>query len=108
METIKVNEFNKNIKGKGFFQELAVYPYFSNENKIYGRVVILSDKVKEVTMVGSRNKKVAMVIPYHKDIRTSISNHIEVVLAFIRVMAPVISIYDLHNKKLAQLDVKVA
>jgi len=108
MKKVNVATFKKKILKKGKFLEVSVYPYFSNENKMYGRVVIISDRVQEPTFLTHRYSKLALILPWEKDVKTAIQCHFQLIQEFVGVMAPVLSIYSLDNKKIGQVEERVA
>lgn len=103
METIKVSEFKKNIFKKGDFQQYIVYPYFTDEDEMHSRVLVISDKVQEVTMVKNRNKRIALILPVKNSLKETLNEYKDKIKSFVGVDAPVFSIYDFKNVKIAKV-----
>lgn len=106
MEIIKIADFRKKVLNKGLFKQVAIYPYFNNENKRYERVVVFSDKVSEPTELKFRKKTIALVLPYNDNAQQGIVAYGETVKRYVGVDAPVFSIYNLEGQKLCQVDIR--
>jgi hypothetical protein len=94
---MKISEFKKNIKGKGKFKEVSIFPYFDNHSVSYALVVVLSNLVEEPTKLLHRNKLMAVLLPFKDGIMESLEVYKEVYLQEIKVEAPVFSIFDLET-----------
>ncbi len=103
--SINISKFKKEIKNQGQFKELAIYPYFSNDDKVHGKVVVLSDKVDCLTYLTYRNKKMAIILPYDKNVNNALLPYKDEISYFVGVLAPVFSIYNLQNEKIGQFQI---
>lgn len=103
MKTITFKEFKNSIKGKEGFQELQINPYFNNEG-FSAKVICISDQVEEMVSVKNRSKDVALVFPDNGSIKASLEPYFTQLQTYIRVLCPVMSVFDMNGKKLAQLN----
>lgn len=98
--------FRKNIQSRKTYQEVVVYPYFSDELKKYGRVVVLSDTIEEMTYLTHRNQKLALIVPLKGTPKDSVSPYVDEIINYVGVDATVFSIFDMRGNKLAEINAK--
>lgn len=102
---MKLSYFKQKIKNKGEFKELAIYPYFSDEDKVHGKPVILSSEVDVLTYLVYRKKPLAMIIPYKDRMVDALMPYKDEITKFVGVAAPVFAIYNMEKQKIGQLQV---
>jgi predicted HAD superfamily phosphohydrolase len=105
METMNLTTFNKDIEKKGTCLKVQVDHYFTLESWS-SKLVFLSDQVKDFTSITYRRKQIAVVVPYNGNVRDSLQPYFTELQHLVRVLAPVISVFDEKGKKIAQLDEK--
>jgi len=102
MQIINLKEFKKTIQGKESFKEFQINPYFNNEG-FSAKVICISDEVEGMVSVRSRNRQLAIVFPDRGSIKASLEPHFTELQSYMRVLCPVMSVFDMRGNKLAQL-----
>ncbi|PLS18950.1 hypothetical protein CVD28_00690 [Bacillus sp. M6-12] len=102
MNQMTMTEFKKEIMKKGKCEEYQLAPYFTLESWS-AKMIILSNKVTEPTEVTYRKKVMAVVFPMQKTVKASLTPYFETLQQHIRVMCPVMTVFDLKGNQVVQL-----
>lgn len=100
MNTMNMQAFNKNIFKKGNFHQLVVSPYSGEFSSRHNRVIVVSDKVTEVTYGTYRSKAQVLILPFQNSVKETIKleQHYKEICNFTGVVATFFSVFDLHDK----------
>lgn len=102
MQTMTVGTFKKEIGKKGNLQQVLINAYFNLE-AWSGKPVYISDKISEITTLTYRRKPVGIIVPDKGSVSASLLAQYEELKRWIRVDAPVISVFNMKGEKIAQL-----
>lgn len=103
METMTFTVFKKEVQAKGNLQQVLINPYFNLESW-FAKSVFISNQVSEITTITYRRKPIAIVIPDKGNVRDSLQPYFSELQRLVRVVAPIISVFDTNGKKIAQLE----
>lgn len=101
MDKVNMGKFMKTILPSA--KEYIVTAYASEEFRLYGKVIVVSDKVTEPTMLVKRvnsNKAVSYILP-KGDIKEVISEHKELIKHYIGIDAPYVGIFTMDKNRIA-------
>lgn len=102
MNKMNYGTFEKEFLKKGKTTLYLVAPYFNFEAHSASSIYVSKD-VTEVTELTFRGKKFGLLIPASKNLKEALSVHFETLQRHIRVICPVISIFDESRTKVLQL-----
>jgi len=103
MQTMTVGTFKKEIKNKGNLQQVIINAYFNYE-AWSGKPVYISDQITEAHTLTYYRKPVGIIVPDKGSVQASLQAHYEELQRWIRVQAPVISVFDMKGNKITQLN----
>ena len=100
MNKVNVGKFMKTILPTA--KEYIVYAYASEELRLYGKVIVISDKVTEPTMLVKRvnsDKPVSYILP-KGELREVIEDNKELIKNYIGIDAPYIGVYTMEKQRI--------
>lgn len=102
MKKINYGTFEKDFLKQGKTTSYLVAPYFNFETHS-AKSIYVSNDVEEVTEVTYRGKKIGLLIPTSGSLKEALSTQFEALQNHVRVMCPVLSIFDESHQKILQL-----
>lgn len=102
MNKMNYGTFEKEFLKKGKTTLYLVAPYFNFEAHS-AKSIFVSKDVEEVTEVTYRGKKFGLLVPASKSLKEALTEHFETLQQHIRIMCPVMTIFDESRNKVLQL-----
>lgn len=96
MKSVNVAKFMKQILPKG--KEYIVSAYASEELNIFGKVIVISKAVSEITMISHHGRFVGYVLPERDTVKEAIEEYKDTIKSYIGVDAPYIGVFDMNRK----------
>lgn len=96
MKSVNVAKFMKQILPKG--KEYIVSAYASEELHLFGKVIVISTAVSEITMISHRGRFVGYVLPERDTVKESIEEHKDIIKSYIGIDAPYIGVFNMDRK----------